>query len=94
MKYGVRHRMNYKEVGKKYWEKFRLKLYRSLCIRSEKRPRKWAEELVSGDIREFIVALITILTTRYSIPTAIAIPLVALVVKMGLAKFCESAPSI
>lgn len=90
---GRAYRRDYLAIGRTCWREYRVKLYKILCVRSAKKPKSWLDEWVSGDIREFMVALISLLTSQYNLPWAIAVPLVALVVKMGLARFCRTDPT-
>ncbi len=89
---GVRYKADYSRMGRELWTAIRYELYNIICNPKKKEPRLFVEELVSGDIRDLGTRIFTILVSQLSIPAAIAIPIVALVLKVGLQHYCSVAP--
>jgi hypothetical protein len=88
----IRFRASYSRMGKELWKAVQYDLYKIICDPDTNEPRLYVEELVSGDIRDLGVSIFTILVSQLSIPAAIAIPLVALILKVGLRKYCSLEP--
>lgn len=85
----VRYSAPYVEMGTELWATACYELQKLLCDRSDRTPKEWVDEVVSGDIREISVAVLTALVTSLSIPLSIAVPVTALVIKKGLRRFCS-----
>ena len=51
-----------------------------------------ARDVVSGDVRELTVSVLTILVASLHVPLSIAVPIAALVVKKQLTAFCRRKP--
>jgi len=89
---GVRYQAPYSRMGKELWTAVQYDLYNIICDPKAKEPRLYVEELISGDIRNLGVSIFTILVSQLSIPAAIAIPLVALILKVGVRRYCSLKP--
>lgn len=74
--------------GKEYWESILDKIGGVLCDRKNKTPKSSLDEFLSGDIRNLIVYLITVLVTDLGIVISVAIPIVSLILKKGIRDFC------
>ena len=74
--------------GKEYWENVLDKIRGVLCDRNNKTPKSSLDEFLSGDIRNLIVYLITVLVTDLGIVISVAIPVVSLILKKGVRDFC------
>lgn len=75
-------------LGQRFWDRVSPELHRFLCT-SQKKPKKWGNECVSGKIRIFCTVLILKMAAKYELGVELAIPLCALVLKYGLNKFCR-----
>jgi|SRR5581483_5935648 len=89
---GVKYSVPYAEMGKELWAAAEYELHSLLCDAAERAPRKWLEDVVSGDVRELTVSVLTILVASLHVPLSIAVPIAALVVKKQLAAFCRRKP--
>ena len=89
---GVKYSAPYLEMGKELWASAEYELHSLLCDAAERAPRKWLEDVVSGDVRELTVSVLTILVASLHVPLSIAVPIAALVVKKQLAAFCRRKP--
>ena len=85
---GVAFSAPYRAMGSELWAALEHEFYDLLCNASTKRPKDWASELVAGDARALIVALLTLLAAQYEMALAIAVPAAALIVKKRLAGLC------
>jgi hypothetical protein len=74
--------------GKQYWEHFLEKIKDVLCDRNSNTPKSSFDEFLSGDIRNLIVYLITVIVTDLGIVISVAIPIVSLILKKGIRDFC------
>ena len=84
--------IDYDELGKDFWDVLQSELYALICDDKEKVAKDWAEEVISGEIRGFIVAVLTLFMATYNVSLGIAIPVVALLVKKGVKNFCKNKP--
>lgn len=76
--------------GERLWEKYKEKLRKLICNSDTKRIGNRFEELVLGNGREIAVVLLMELTNSdHGIGKAIAIPLVAILLKKQLNEFCS-----
>ncbi|MEO8664750.1 MAG: hypothetical protein ABI462_04570 [Ignavibacteria bacterium] len=75
--------------GINLWKKYKKKIAEIMCDLDKKVPQEWVIDLISGDIRNFIITIVTLLVSTYSIELSLAIPLVALALKHDINKFCE-----
>ncbi len=89
---GVKYRASYSRMGKEFWTAIQYDLYNIICDPKSKEPRLFVEELISGDIRDLGISIFTVLVSQLSIPAAIAIPTVALILKVGLRRYCSLEP--
>ena len=89
---GVKYSAPYLEMGKELWASAEYELHSFLCDAAERAPKKWLEDVVSGDVRELTVSVLTILVASLHVPLSIAVPITALVVKKQLAAFCRRKP--
>jgi hypothetical protein len=89
---GVKYSAPYFEMGKELWTSAEYELHSFLCDAAKRAPKKSLEDVVSGDIRELTVSVLTILVASLHVPLSIAVPITALVVKKQLAAFCRRKP--
>jgi len=87
---GLKFSADYEGLGEALWNKVRWQVYGLLC--KDGAPKFWAQEAVGGDIRELIVNVGALLSTKLSIPASFAVPLAALAAKRGLKTFCRQPP--
>ena len=69
-----------------FWKKIEPEIYHFICY--DKKPREWVNELISGDIRNLAVGIISALTAKYDIAMGIAVPIAALIIKKQIIRFC------
>jgi hypothetical protein len=81
--------IDFYNIGFEQWLKFKNVLSDILCDRDNKIPKNWVEELISGDIRNLVIAIASILLSTYSIELSIAIPIIALIIKHDIKLFCK-----
>jgi hypothetical protein len=89
---GVKYSAPYLEMGKALWASAEYELHSLLCDAAQRAPKKWLDDIISGDVRELAVSILTILGASLHIPLSIAVPIMALVVKKQLAAFCRRKP--
>jgi dCTP deaminase len=75
--------------GKKLWEFYKNKVQDALCDKQKNEPKEFVQEITSGNIKDIVVNVISLLTTTYSISLAIAIPLCSLALKKGIHNICK-----
>jgi hypothetical protein len=75
--------------GINLWENYKGKIAELICDTDNKIPKEWVNDLITGDIRNFITTLLTLLVSTYSIELSLAIPLVALALKHDIKNFCK-----
>jgi hypothetical protein len=85
---GVRWSKPYPKIGKMFWDRIKPEIHSFIC--SANQPREWVNDIITGDIRNLIIGLVSALTSKYDISIAIAIPIVALILKTGILNFCSS----
>lgn len=76
----------YQLQGFTFWKKIEPEIYHFICY--DKKPREWMNELISGDIRNLAVGIISALTAKYDIAMGIAVPIAALIIKKQIIRFC------
>jgi hypothetical protein len=54
----------------------------------DSKPRDWAIETTSGDLRTLAVSIASTITSQYDIGLSIAIPITGLIIKTGVATYC------
>lgn len=70
----------------RFGKKIEPEIYHFICY--DKKPREWVNELISGDIRNLAVGIISALTAKYDIAMGIAVPIAALIIKKQIIRFC------
>jgi hypothetical protein len=85
---GKKYGADYPGIGRKIWSSLHYELHTLLC--ADGKPQGWVEEIVSGDIRNIAVGLVTVIATKLDVTLGVAIPAAALVVKHGLLDFCST----
>ena len=76
------------DLGLEVWDKYKKKLKTTICDIDNLKPKDWVEDIISGDRRELVIAILTLLVGTLSIKLMIAVPLVAILLKKGLTTFC------
>lgn len=87
---GCSYSAPYLELGEAFWLKIKASIHAFICESSE--PKEWINDLMTGDIRNLIVGLVSAITSKYDVSMGIAIPIAALVVKTGVINFCKVEP--
>jgi hypothetical protein len=82
----------YLEMGKKLWTAFKYELFDLLCNGEKNEPKEWLKDTVTGDIRNLATGIISVITAKYNVSIAIALPATALVIKNGLLNYCSTPP--
>jgi len=88
----IKYSAPYLKMGKKLWKAFKFELYNILCNQESKSPHEWLNELISGDIRNFVVGISSAITAKYEITLGITVPLAALIIKKNVLTYCTEAP--
>lgn len=88
----IRFSAPYPEMGKELWKAFKCELYELLCVRDSETPKEWLNDLVTGDIRNLVLGIISAITAKYEVTMGIAVPLAALIIKTGILKYCAEPP--
>lgn len=88
----VRYSAPYVEMGRELWIAAEYEIHSLLCDRNGRKAREWVVEVVSGDARDLVIAIMTALVASLNVPLSIAIPIAALAVKRELAAFCRLRP--
>ena len=91
---GIKYSAPYVEMGEKLWFAFKYELYDLLCNVEEKKPKEWLADIVTGDIRNLATGLISVITAKYDVTIAIALPVAALVIKNGFLNYCSTQSEI
>jgi hypothetical protein len=82
----------YFEIETELWAAAEYELHSLLCDAAERTPKKWLDDVISGDVRELTVSILTILVASLHVPLSIAVPITALMIKKQLAAFCRHKP--
>jgi hypothetical protein len=82
----------YPKMGKELWKAFKYELYEVFCVTNSGTPREWLNDIVTGDIRNLIIGISSVITTKYEVTLGIAVPLAALVIKTGVLNYCANPP--
>jgi hypothetical protein len=82
----------YEKIGRELWVAIHYEMYRVLCDERDATPTEWVAELISGDVRNLIVGIVSAITANFDVSAGIAIPAVALVLKTGITSFCKTKP--
>jgi hypothetical protein len=77
-----------KKNGERLWKALDSELYEKICNGNE--PKEWVKDLISGDIRDLISGILTMICTTYSVSLGIAIPTAALLMKNGISNYCKN----
>lgn len=80
---------NFYEQGKQLWNKYKGSIRELICDLEKGEPKFVISEIIDGDIRTILEALVTILIAEFSIVGAIAVPLACLIIKSKITKFCS-----
>ena len=88
---GIAFSADYPSLGKKMWASIQYDLHQTLC--QGKKTKQGLDDFLGGNnARELSVAVLTLFVAQLSVPLSIAIPAAAMVVKLGLNKFCSKKP--
>ncbi len=68
-------------------------LYRLLCDATTYQPTALALDITTGQIKDIIAGVATVLMTHYSTAASVAIPVAVLLARNGLKAFCTTPPS-
>jgi len=82
----------YPEIGRKFWKAFKFELHEFLCDRKTKEPQEWLKDLITGDIRNLVVSICSLITSKYDVSLGIALPVAALIIKNGTLNYCSNSP--
>jgi hypothetical protein len=85
-----KYKADYPGIGRRIWHSLHYELHTLLC--ADGKPAGWVEEVVSGEIRNIAVALVTVIATKLDVTLGVAVPAAALVMKHGLLDFCQTTP--
>lgn len=84
---GVQYYFPYFDIGKLFWDKIKNNVHSFVC--EENKPKEWISDyLLDGNIESLALALIKSIKSKYSVSVDIAVPIVAILIKTGLNKFC------
>lgn len=89
---GERYKAPYEKMGLDFWLDISSKMYYLLCDSKNKRPKDWVQELISGDIRNLLTGIITVIASTFNVGLGIAVPAAALVIKKGMVNYCKRGP--
>jgi hypothetical protein len=78
------------DLGKTTWEKYKPILKEILCDINKNQPKEWVTEAISGDVRDFIAAVLTILMSTYNLTLSLSIPIIALLMKKKVIVLCST----
>ena len=65
------------------------KLYPIICDPETRVPKPWLEKWFSGDLKEIATVILGLLIGHIHVPTGVAVPLAALLIKNGVGWFCQ-----
>lgn len=88
----VRYSAPYPEMGMLLWNSLQYEIYDWFCDRNATKPKEWLNDLMVGDIRNLIVGIVGIITSKYDVTLGIAVPATALILKTGVLKYCAAPP--
>jgi hypothetical protein len=87
---GKKYGADYVGLGRRIWGSLHYELHTLLC--TDGKPQEWVEEVVTGEIRNIAVGLVTVIATKLDVTLGVAVPAAALIVKHGLLDFCKTSP--
>lgn len=85
----VAYRVNYERLGRELRDALLKELYDIVCDFEGRCPKPWVNELVSGDMRNLILGILTAITSTYDVSLGIAVPAAALIMNRGVTSFCK-----
>ncbi|MBI1768334.1 MAG: hypothetical protein HYR67_08160 [Bacteroidetes bacterium] len=88
----VKYKKPYLEYGQNLWKAFEYDLFNIICNKDSNSPKEWITDLVTGDIRNAIIGVAAVITSKYDVSMGIAIPVTALIIKTGILKYCSGTP--
>lgn len=68
---------------------FKAKVYQLVCDAGTLKPKDWATDATTGDMRNVVVAVVMALTAEHNVAMSVIMPSVAWLLKLGLNKFCS-----
>jgi len=89
---GVSFSAPYRDLGFLCWSALKYEVYDLLCEREARVPREWLNDLITGDIRNLIVAISSAITSNYNVSIGIGLPAAALIFKSGILTYCSKRP--
>ena len=81
----VEHTMRICPVKK--WVDIKVSIREFIC--EEGVPSKLIKSFLDGDLKDIITALLSVFMAKFHVALSVLIPIVALVIKTGVYKFCE-----
>lgn len=84
---GARYKYPYDKIGAKFWSLLKGDVYNLICEDGD--PKEWVNDLITGDIRNLIVGVVSAITAKYEVTLGISIPIAALIVKSGVIRYCK-----
>lgn len=85
---GVSYSASYLELGELFWIRIKGSIHKFICEKNQ--PKEWVNELITGNIRDCIVGIVTAITSKYDVSLGIAVPIASLILKTGIINFCSS----
>jgi len=89
---GISFYAPYQQLGYLFWSAIKYEAYDLLCDSKELEPREWLNDLITGDIRNLIVAISSVITSKYNVSIGIGLPAAALIFKSGILAYCRKPP--
>ncbi len=77
------------EQGKHIWNKHKHDIRKLVCDLESGEPKDFIGEIVGGDIRSTLEALIPLIASQLNIVLGVAIPIACLILKYKLKRFCS-----
>ncbi|MCF7835050.1 hypothetical protein K9M48_03255 [Candidatus Gracilibacteria bacterium] len=88
----TRYSVPYLEMGKELWKAFNTELYELICNSSKKQSKERVQDIITGDIRNLAIGIVSTITSKYDVSIGIAIPVAALLIKKGISSYCSKKP--
>lgn len=88
----TRYSVPYLEMWKELWKAFNTELYELICNSSKKQSKERVQDIITGDIRNLAIGIVSTITSKYDVSIGIAIPVAALLIKKGISSYCSKKP--
>ena len=82
--------MDLAALGRVAYESIKADLQDLLCSKEAREPKPFVKALLHGELRNLAVGILSAISGTYNVAIGIAVPVVAMILKSGVATFCRT----